>query len=109
MAFGIKRYELREWQQKVLQGQTAFLTHYWYDERFPYYFSVTKVGNINIEKLINWGEQYNLQHKWIHKGKYPHFDLMGEIQYKILKKEGMYSQIERFQLHHTYENSKSRK
>ena len=44
MAFGIKRHELNEWKRKTLNGEIAFLTHYWYDQRFPEYYSVTKVG-----------------------------------------------------------------
>lgn len=98
MAFGIKRHELNEWKRKTLNGEIAFLTHYWYDQRFPEYYSVTKVGCKSIPKLIEWGKKYNLNPKWIHNGKYPHFDLIGERQVTILKSEGLYEHIEKFNL-----------
>lgn len=100
MAFGITRKELNDWKKRMLQGEIAFLTHYWYDQRFPHYHSVTKVGCISIPKLIEWGEQYNLSPEWIHNGKYPHFDLMGERQVLILEREGLFEHIEKFNLNH---------
>jgi len=57
LAFGIKKEELAEWKKKVRKGEIAFLTHYWYDERFPDYHSVTKVGCSNIKHLIEWGNK----------------------------------------------------
>lgn len=99
MAFGINRQELRQWQQQVLDGEIAFLTHYWQDERFPGCFTVTKVGCIDIDKLSKWGRQYELQIKWVHqRDKYPHFDLFGNKQKEILKKEGLVNHIQRFNL-----------
>ena len=91
MAFGIKRTELMEWKQKVSEGQIAFLTHYWLDDRFPNYKTVTKVGCRNLEKLGRWGKQYGLKPEWIdHRNKdYPHFDLIGDRQVEILTKEGL--------------------
>ncbi|MBM7656061.1 hypothetical protein JOC76_005598 [Neobacillus cucumis] len=61
MAFGIKRHELREWKQKIDQGDIAFLTHYWLDDRFPDCKTVTKVGCQDIEKLAEWGKKYGLK------------------------------------------------
>ncbi|GGA62185.1 hypothetical protein [Ornithinibacillus halotolerans] len=99
MAFGLKREEVKRWKEDVENGRVAILTHYWLDDRFPNSTSVTKVGCSHIEKLISWGEQYNLDPKWIHyDGKYPHFDLFGEKQLEILQKEGKWEQIKRFNL-----------
>lgn len=89
MAFGIKREELNEWKQKVQRGEIAFLTHFWYDDRFPKYHSVTKVGCRNLYNLEKWGEENGLRREWIHHyGDFPHFDLLGERQRLILKKYG---------------------
>src|SRR5690625_5725090 len=50
-------------------------------------------------RLISWGEQYGLERNWIHeRDKFPHYDLFGNIQLKILKKEQKWDHIERFQL-----------
>ncbi|WP_156289156.1 hypothetical protein [Oceanobacillus salinisoli] len=101
MAFGLKRDELRAWQEKVRCGKIAFLTHYWMDERFPESYTVTKVGCSDLEKLQKWGEKYGLDSKWIHRDdKYPHFDLFGEYQREVLYKEKQFEQIERFNLSH---------
>lgn len=91
MAFGISREQIKEWKQKVDQGEIAFLTHYWYDERFPHAKTVTKVGCNDLEKLIRWGKQYGLKKEWIHyrKDGYSHYDLIGDIEKKILIKEGL--------------------
>jgi len=105
MAFGITRKELRYWQKDVLSGEIAFLTHFWHDKRFPHYSSVTKVGCNSIDKLILWGEQYDLSSKWIHDGKYPHFDLMGERQYLILRQEGLVEHIEKFNLYQSIDHT----
>jgi hypothetical protein len=99
MAFGIRRQELMEWKEKVKRGEIAFLTHYWHDERFPEYTSVTKVGCSDIEKLAAWGKQYGLRKEWIHqRGEFPHFDLLGETQKKILQQEGLTEHLQRFHL-----------
>ncbi|CQR47589.1 hypothetical protein BN1058_01916 [Paraliobacillus sp. PM-2] len=99
MAFGLKRAELNEWKQTVTSGKIAFLTHYWLDERFPNCNTVTKVGCNDLDKLIAWGEKYQLSPDWIHHDKtYPHFDLFGAKQKEILIKEGKHAQIQRFHL-----------
>lgn len=100
MAFGITREELQKWKRRVKSGKIAFLTHYWQDDRFPNCYSVTKVGCNDTDKLIAWGHKHNLKAKWIHYDKeYPHFDLFGEKQIKILLKEKKFNHIERFNLH----------
>ncbi|MDQ0229935.1 hypothetical protein [Metabacillus malikii] len=99
MAFGVTRDELNNWKSDVIKGEIAFLTHFWYDERFPNSNSVTKVGCSDINKLIEWGRQYGLKPEWIHKyGQFPHFDLLGSVQLDILKKCGRYDHIVRFRL-----------
>lgn len=99
MAFGINRAELKKWQQSVLANEIAFITHYWLDERFPHATSVTKVGCADLNKLIEWGKQYQLRPEWIDLDpKYPHYDLFAPIQKEILTSEGHFDQIERFQL-----------
>lgn len=99
MAFGIKRDELIEWKQHVKQEKIAFLTHYWIHPKFPSCKTVTKVGCENLSKLANWGFQYGLKEEWIHYNEeFPHFDLIGERQYNILKSEGLWMHIERFKL-----------
>ncbi|MEK6454246.1 hypothetical protein [Caldifermentibacillus hisashii] len=92
MAFGITRQHVNEWKRKIDRGEIAFLTHYWYDERFPKAKTVTKVGCKDINKLIHWGEQYGLKREWIHHRKegYSHFDLLGEVEKRILKQEGLW-------------------
>lgn len=99
MAFGITREELRQWKKSVRNEEIAFLTHYWEDQRFPDCTTVTKAGCANINKLIEWGKQYNLQPEWIDlHDEYPHFDLFGTTQLRILKNEHMFEHIERFSL-----------
>jgi len=95
MAFGIKRQEVVEWKQKIDEGDIAFLTHYWLDDRFPGCNTVTKVGCLDLEKLAEWGRQYGLQKEWIHHRRdgYSHFDLIGERQKEILDKEGLHHHI----------------
>ncbi|MDV6377078.1 hypothetical protein ORD22_02215 [Sporosarcina sp. GW1-11] len=96
MAFGINRQQLRDWKREVEQGHIAFLTHYWLDDRFPNVNTVTKVGCNDLDKLVEWGEQYGLRREWIHsREKYPHFDLLGERQVEILKKEQRFDQLSR--------------
>ncbi len=97
MAFGIKREELLAWKSSVGRGEIAFLTHYWVDERFPGCKTVTKVGCADIEKLIEWGTQYELKSEWIDMKKdYPHFDLFGEYEQIIMNSEGRLTQLQRF-------------
>lgn len=98
MAFGIKKEELNEWKRNVLAGKIAIITHYWQDKRFPQAHSVTKVGCADLNKLKQWGRKYKLKKQWIHMHTYPHFDLFEDIQRKVLKQEGLYDQIERFNL-----------
>lgn len=99
MAFGINRRELRTWKQRVKEGEIAFLTHYWLDDRFPNCDTVTKVGCVNIEKLIAWGSKHGLEESWIHeRDQFPHFDLFGDIQVNILRKEDKCDHINRFNL-----------
>ncbi|WP_163972156.1 hypothetical protein [Oceanobacillus halotolerans] len=99
MAFGLKKAELHKWKKKVKNGEIAFLTHYWLDDRFPGCYTVTKVGCIDREKLIKWGTYYNLQPEWIHDDKdFPHFDLFGDKQKEILKKEKLEDHIDKFNL-----------
>lgn len=100
MAFGIKRQALETWKKRVKSGDIAFLTHYWYDPRFPNSRCVTKVGCSDLEKLKKWGQSYGLKPEWIdqkHKA-YPHFDLMGERQVHILKAEGLLDIVRTFSL-----------
>ncbi|MEK5501921.1 hypothetical protein [Bacillus sp. FSL M8-0168] len=99
MAFGIKRQELNEWKRAVQNGEIAFLTHYWIDDRFPDSRTVTKAGCQNIEKLAAWGEQYGLKKEWIdQRSGFPHFDLIGQKQIEILTKEKQFSHIKHFRL-----------
>ena len=95
MAFGIKRDELNKWKWKIGQGEIAFLTHYWIDDRFPGARTVTKVGCSDLEKLAKWGEKYGLKREWIdlRKDGYSHFDLIGHKQKEILQKEGLFEHI----------------
>jgi hypothetical protein len=95
MAFGIKRQEVKEWKQKIDEGEIAFLTHYWLDNRFPGSKTVTKVGCRDLEKLAEWGSKYGLKKEWIHHRRdgYSHFDLIGERQKEILHKEGLLHHI----------------
>ncbi len=99
MAFGIKREELQAWKRKVEAGEIAFLTHYWIDERFPDSRTVTKVGCANIDKLRHWCRSYGLNPRYIHlRDRYPHFDLLGAEQVRILQAEGLQTHIDRFRL-----------
>lgn len=91
MAFGIKREDIREWKRKIDQGEIAFLTHYWLDDRFPDSKTVTKVGCNDLRKLAEWGKKYGLKKEWIHirKDGYSHFDLFGDRAIEILQKENI--------------------
>ena len=105
LAFGITRDELNAWKRKVSNGEIAFITHYWYDRRFPQYTTVTKVGCSSIEKLKKWGKKYNIRADWIHQGEYPHFDLIGKRQFEILQKEGLHIHIQKFNLTQNLKNN----
>ncbi|MFC4411242.1 hypothetical protein ACFOZY_12500 [Chungangia koreensis] len=97
MAFGIKREELQAWKAAVKNEEIAFLTHYWLDDRFPGCNTVTKVGCANLTKLMEWGKKYDLKPEWIdQRGNYPHFDLFGIHQERILKNEGLGEQLLKF-------------
>ena len=91
MAFGIKKAELKRWKQQIDDGNIAFLTHYWLDDRFPGCKTVTKVGCSDLAKLSDWGKQYGLKKEWIHHrvDGYSHFDLLGDTQKRILELEGI--------------------
>lgn len=98
LAFGIKREELNEWKEKVKKGEIAFITHYWYDDRFPDAKTVTKVGCCDLERLAEWGKKYHIPAKYIDKrSPYPHFDLLGKRQWEIMKAENMLDQLKRFE------------
>lgn len=99
MAFGIKRDELYRWKAAVKNGEIAFLTHYWMDKRYPGCYTVTKVGCADIDKLIQWGKKHGLKGNWIDRDPaYPHFDLFGEHQKRILTEENQLEQLHRFRL-----------
>ncbi|GLB60788.1 hypothetical protein [Cytobacillus sp. NCCP-133] len=99
MAFGLRKADIREWKMKIDQGEIAFLTHFWIDDRFPGCNTVTKVGCSDLNKLIAWGKIHNLKPEWIdfRNDGYSHFDLVGERQKKILKKENLLGQLRRLQ------------
>lgn len=100
IAFGITRAELEQWKRSVEQGNIAFLTHYWQDDRFPNYRTVTKVGCSDVAKLTAWCEQFHLNPLYIHhRDRYPHFDLIGPYQYEVLTTVGLFDHISRFGLH----------
>jgi hypothetical protein len=95
VAFGIKRYEIKEWKRKIDAGEIAFLTHYWLDDRFPGCKTVTKVGCHDLDRLADWGKRYGLKKEWIHyrRDGYSHFDLIGDRQRDILRIEGLEDHI----------------
>ncbi|MGG1516844.1 hypothetical protein ABE504_15665 [Paenibacillus oryzisoli] len=99
MAFGISRDELNEWKSKCLQGEIAFLTHYWVEPRFPGVKTITKVGCCDLERLKEWCLANRLNPSYIHlRDKYPHFDLIGNKQIEILKREHLTDHLIRFKL-----------
>jgi hypothetical protein len=99
MAFGITRAELNQWKEAVSKGETAYLTHYWLDPRFPNVRTVTKVGNANLERLTEWCISHGLNPKYIHnRPPFPHFDLMGHKQQEILIKEKLHYHLDRFHI-----------
>jgi hypothetical protein len=99
MAFGITRTELKQWKAGVTRGELAFLTHYWFDPRFPDIKTVTKVGCSDRSKLAAWCLANGLNPQYIHnRPPFPHFDLMGAKQLEILQKEQLLSHVERFRM-----------
>ncbi|UKS29166.1 hypothetical protein LOZ80_09625 [Paenibacillus sp. HWE-109] len=99
MAFGIKREELQAWKAAVSRGEISFLTHYWQDARFAGIRTVTKVGCADLPKLTNWCLSQGLNPQYIHHSpSYPHYDLFGPIQKRILISEQQWEQIARFKL-----------
>jgi hypothetical protein len=99
MAFGITRKELQQWKAAVTRGELAFLTHYWYDARFPDIKTVTKVGCSDHGKLSAWCRANGLNPTYIHnRPPFPHFDLMGGKQLEILRKEQLLTHLERFHM-----------
>lgn len=99
MAFGVTRDELNNWKRQVAEGKIAFLTHYWHDPRFPEIRSVTKVGCSHRDTLVRWCALYGLNPNYIHmRSEYPHYDLMGPLQIRILQAEQLWDHLERFRL-----------
>jgi hypothetical protein len=99
MAFGISRKELTDWKDAVARGELSFLTHFWYDVRFPNSTSVTKVGCANMERLRLWCINNHLNPKYIHnRATFPHFDLFGPKQREILQSEGQWEHLKRFNI-----------
>ena len=98
MAFGIKREELIQWKKRAENGEISFLTHFWYDNRFPHCSTVTKAACTDRKKLLKWGKQYGLKPEWLHnRSDLPHFDLLGEKQREILLKEEKYEQLQKLE------------
>lgn len=78
----------------------AFLTHYWLDDRFPHANTVTKAACQDMKQLIEWGEKHGLKKEWIHdRAGFPHFDLIGEPQKRILQKERSLGNIHEYGLY----------
>lgn len=99
MAFGISKHELQQWKQIVSRGEIAFLTHYWYDPRFPQFKTVTKVGCSDLTQLKRWCLDNGLDPQYIHNRRpYPHFDLIGPKQAELLQKYSDERQIKHFGL-----------
>lgn len=99
MAFGIKRDELEKWKAAVQRGEIAYLTHFWFDPRFPNIHCVTKVGCADLDKLKAWCVENELPTQYIHhRSSFPHFDLIGPKQIEILKEQQQWQQLERFDL-----------
>ncbi|WP_217596653.1 hypothetical protein [Cohnella sp. GbtcB17] len=99
MAFGVKRDELEAWKRRVAAGEIAFLTHYWFEPRFPGIKTITKVGCADLSKLAIWCERHGLNPAYIHARRpFPHFDLIGDKQSEILRLEGQWEQLARFRI-----------
>jgi len=98
VAFGVSKEELKQWRQKADRGEVAFLTHYWYDARFPEYKTVTKAACCDRRTLIQWGRKYGLKPQWIHTDNhYPHYDLIGTTEKEILTAEGQSAKLTKLQ------------
>lgn len=99
MAFGIGRQELNAWKSAVDRGEIAFLTHFWLDGRFPGVTSVTKVGCCDLPRLEEWCLRHGLLPNYIHRrGRYPHMDLFGPHQERILREQGLDEHLLRFKI-----------
>lgn len=97
LAFGVTREQLNEWKRQASAGRIAFLTHYWLHPSFPGVTSVTKVGCANIDRLRAWAISHNLPPQYIHyRDRYPHYDIFGELQELILRREGQWEQLNKF-------------
>jgi hypothetical protein len=97
MAFGVRREELEAWKRQVAEGNIAFLTHYWLHPRYPDVTSVTKVGCADLERLRAWAVSHRLPPQYIHhKERYPHYDIFGQAQAQILRREGQWKQLRKF-------------
>lgn len=97
MAFGIARHELNEWKNRVSRGEIAYLTHYWYEPRFPGIKTVTKVGCSDLNVLRRWCIDHGLNPEYIHlRSEFPHYDLIGSKQQEILLQEGLQDHLKRF-------------
>lgn len=97
MAFGITKEELAAWKRRVAEGKIAFLTHYWLHPRYPGITSVTKVGCSDLQRLREWAIAHGLPPQYIHqRDVYPHYDLFGDIQADILRREGQWEQLRKF-------------
>lgn len=54
---------------------------------------------MDVAKLIQWGERYELRKEWIdRRSRYPHFDLFAERQRQVLQAEGLEGQLARFSI-----------
>lgn len=107
MAFGVTKTELAAWKEEAEKGRVAFLTHFWYDSRFPQYKTVTKAACKDKSRLIAWGKKYNLKREWIHvDDHFPHFDLIGNAEKEILLAEGRAAKL--FQMEALIEKKKNR-
>ena len=99
LAFGVSRAELNQWKAAVNRGEIAYLTHYWYDPRFPEYKTITKVGCSDLARLTDWCITYDLPPRYIHRrSPFPHFDLIGPRQRQILLSEGLEHHLVRFSI-----------
>lgn len=97
MAFGVKREELEAWKRQVAAGHIAFLTHYWVHPRYPGITSVTKAGCSDVARLRLWAVSRGLPPHHIHqRERYPHYDLLGSVQERILREEQLWDQLHRF-------------
>ncbi|WNR45320.1 hypothetical protein [Paenibacillus roseipurpureus] len=100
MAFGVSRHELNEWKRKCSEGEIAFLTHYWVEPRYPEVKTITKVGCCDLERLKAWCSANGLNPAYIHlRDEYPHYDLIGNKQIEILKRENLTDHLLRFKLY----------